>query len=184
MDTKSLLKKLIYLSIIILIAIGIFLRLSNLYKVTSRSSDEKMYTYHAKVIAREGPIAGTRVLVQEFNKNPEFWIYPTPVRIGYNWLLAAIMKVSKSDDVMLGSYVSFTASVLSLILAAIIGLRFFNPTVTLFAILFMSVSTPELAIARRTWQDAFFGFLGLLTIYYSLEIARNPKRSYGIFSLY
>ncbi len=170
------LKTVLPLLIIALLAIGVILRFVNLNHVAQRSPDEGIYTNQAKVISIEGPIKGTRALVREYNQNARLWIYPPPTRIGYDWLLGGVMKALNRTDTDVGAYISFAASILSLLFITLIGLRFFDPLVALFALLFMAVSPMELAIARRTWQDALFGLLGLSMVYYVLEIAKNPKR--------
>jgi 4-amino-4-deoxy-L-arabinose transferase-like glycosyltransferase len=162
--------------IIALITLGVFLRMVNLNNVTMRSPDEKVYTYQSRIISAEGPITGTRALVREYNQVSQLWIYPPPTRIGYDWLLGGIMKLSGSNNEKTGAYLSFAASILSLILIAVIGLRFFDPLVTLFALLFMAVSPMDLTISRRSWQDALFGFLGLAMVYYVLEITKDAKK--------
>lgn len=176
LPTGPLYRYLIFFLLLAVFALGVYLRVVNLNNVTMRSPDEGVYTYQARMISAEGPIAGTRALVREYNGAPQLWIYPPPTRIGYDWLLGWIMKISGLNTEKTGAYLSFTASILSLILAAVIGLRFFNPLTTLFALLFMAVSPMDLAVSRRSWQDALFGFLGLAMVYYVLEITKDAKR--------
>ncbi len=161
--------------IIVLITLGVSLRLINLNNVTMRSPDEGVYTYQARIISADGPVAGTRALVREYNQAPQLWIYPPPTRIGYDWLLGGIMKLSGTNTEKTGAYLSFAASILSLVLTALIGLRFFNPLTTFFALLFMAVSPMDLAVSRRSWQDALFGFLGISMVYYVLKITKDAK---------
>ncbi|MBN1527143.1 MAG: hypothetical protein JW919_06155, partial [Candidatus Omnitrophica bacterium] len=51
------------------------------------------------------------------------------------------------------------------------------------ALLLMSVSPMDLAIARRTWQDSMVGFAGLLLIYFACEAARAGRKAvwYALF---
>jgi hypothetical protein len=86
------------------------------------------------------------------------------------------MKLTNNDSVNIGAYISTFFSILSLLFIIIIGLRFFNQWITLAAFLFMSVSPMELAIARRTWQDAMFGCWGLTLIYFCCEITHNANK--------
>lgn len=162
--------------IISIIAAGVALRVVNLLNVEKRSPDELIYSCQAELVAEQGPIKGTASLIKEYNTTKKLWIYPPPTRIGYSWVLGTLMKKTANTETYLGSYISFAFSVVSLLLVALIGFRFFNPAVTIFALLFMAVSPPELVMARRTWQDAMFGSLGLLMAYFSMEIMRNPKR--------
>ena len=166
-------------------AIGVILRVYNLNNVIERSPDEYTYTYLAQKIAQHGVSEGIKLVTREQLSNKELWIYfpPPPTRTGYLWLLSNVMKALNSADVKVGSYISFAASVISLLLLMALGLRFFNPWITLYALLFMIVSPMELAIARRTWQDAMVGCIGLSLIYFSCEISRNIKRAIWYFLL-
>lgn len=169
-------KTLFVLTIMLILIAGISLRAANFKNVSARTGDERTYTKQAKVILDEGFVNGTRMLVKEFNSNRGLWIYPSPARIGYDWLLASLMKLFKSTDIALGSYISIVASVFTLILVCVISIRFFDPVVALFSTLFMSASAAQITIARRTWQDALFTLIGLFTLYCSMEIVRAPKR--------
>lgn len=163
---------------LLVFAIGVTLRITNLNNVARRSPDERTYTYLAKTILEKGTVKGVKLLIEEHSSNQELWIYFPPIttRTGYLSLLAAIMKIASSVDIKIGSYISCAFSIVSLLLLIAIGLRFFNPWIALCALLFMSVSPMELAIARRTWQDAMVGCLGLSLIYFSCEISRNTNK--------
>lgn len=193
MDKNTHLKKvlknrriMIILSIFLLVfMLGIILRVYNLNNVAQRSPDEYTYTYLAQNIVQHGVSEGIKLVTQEHISNKELWIYfpPPPTRTGYLWLLASAMKMLNSVDIKIGSYISFVFSCISLLLVIALGLRFFNPWITLYALLFMGVSPMELAIARRTWQDAMVGCIGLSLIYFSCEISRNIKRPIWYFLL-
>ncbi len=159
-------------------AIGIILRVDNLGNVAQRSPDEYTYTYLAQKIVQHGVSEGIKLVTQEQLSNKELWIFfpPPPTRVGYLWLLAGVMKTLNNVGINVGAYISLVFSCISLLLVMALGLRFFNPWITLYALLFMGVSPMELAIARRTWQDAMVGCIGLSLIYFSCEISRNIKR--------
>jgi len=154
---------------------GITLRLSNLDNVIARSPDEGVYTYQASVIAEKGT-PGIRSLLREYNLDRTWWDYPHPLRVGYLWPLAAVMKITNNKDIQIGSYISCFFSIATLLLIIVVGLRFFNLWITLYALLFLSVSPMALAIARRTWQDAMIGFIGFLLVYLSCEITRDSRK--------
>ncbi len=65
---------------------------------------------------------------------------------------------------------------LTLLLAAWIGWRFFNPWIASAAVWFLAVCVSELGMARRAWQDSFFGFVSLLLVCVTCEIVRNRRR--------
>jgi len=161
-----------------ILALGITSRIDNLNNVAERSPDENTYTYFAKTIVQNGVSEGIKMLTKEHVSNKETWIYfpPPPTRVGYFWLISGAMRITNSTDIKIGAYVSCAFSIISLLLLIVIGLRLFNTWITLFALLLMSVSPVELAIARRTWQDAIVECVGLLLIYLSCEICRNTKR--------
>ncbi|MBU0604818.1 MAG: glycosyltransferase family 39 protein [Candidatus Omnitrophica bacterium] len=157
-----------------LLLTGIALRLRDL-DVKGRSPDEGVYTSQAIIVAREG-IEGTRRLIGEYNADKQLWSYPPPIRIGYTYLLAAIMKAANIFDERAGTYLSTLCSIGALFMLVLLGLRFFNRWVTVVALVLMSVSPMDLAIARRSWQDSVLAFAGLLLIYCCSELTVNPGR--------
>lgn len=155
-------------------SIGVVLRVTNL-EVAMRSPDERVYTEQGKTIVQKGA-QGIKLLVHQDAINSAMWIYPLPTRVGYLWPLAAYMKLINSTDIKAGSYISCFSSIISLLLLIVIGVRFFNKWIALFGLLFLSVSPMDLAIARRTWQDAMFGCVGLFLIWFSCEISRSGRQ--------
>ena len=174
-SAKSLQKVLFIILFLTMLLVGMSLRFHNLTNVFTRSPDEKIYTYQARTIAEQGT-EGIKLLVEEYNMNKVLWIYPIPLRVGYLRLLATVMKVTNSMDVKVGACISCFFSIISLLFLIVLGLRFFNQWITLYALLFMSVSPMDLAIARRTWQEAMLGCLGLLLIYFCCEITRATHK--------
>ncbi|MFH1798707.1 MAG: hypothetical protein ABH844_05160 [Candidatus Omnitrophota bacterium] len=159
----------------IVFALGTTLRLVNLTNVSGRSPDEDVYTYQAKVIAHQG-FAGVKDLIKEYNSSEKMWLYPNPVRVGYYGFLSVVMKLSKNYDVIVGAYLACVFSVISLLLLTVLGLRFFNKWITLYSLLFLSVSAMDLAIARRAWQDSMFAAMSLFLVYLTLEITRSSRK--------
>jgi Dolichyl-phosphate-mannose-protein mannosyltransferase. len=159
----------------VLLLTGIVLRLGDL-DVQGRSPDEGIYTSQAIIVAQDG-VEGTRRLIGEYNANKQSWVYPPPIRIGYTYLLAAIMKATNIFDERAGTYLSTLCSIGALFMLVLLGLRFFNRWVAVVALLLMSVSPMDLAIARRSWQDGVLAFAGLLLIYCCCELTSDPKRN-------
>ncbi len=157
-----------------LLLTGIVLRFNDL-DVKGRSPDEGIYTSQAIIVAQDG-IEGTRRLIGEYNADKQSWIYPPPIRIGYTYLLAAIMKAANIFDERAGTYLSTLCSIGALFMLVLLGLRFFNRWVTVVALLLMSVSPMDLAIARRSWQDGVLALAGLILIYCCCELTADPKR--------
>jgi 4-amino-4-deoxy-L-arabinose transferase-like glycosyltransferase len=173
--TLGLPQILVWLALAGTIVFGIGLRSIHLTDVTSRSPDERVYTYFARRIANEGVSASPKLFYEYVNAR-QAWDYPPPTRITTVFLNAAIMTVVDIRDERAGVFVSWLFSCLSLILLAWVGVRLFNPWIALTAVLFMAVSMTELGIARRAWQDTTFGFFSLLLFYVACEISANPRR--------
>jgi hypothetical protein len=164
-----------WLALSALILLGIVLRSAHMTDIQTRSPDEYVYTGYASVLADSGP-AGFPEQFQIYNRDSRYWVYPSPVRVGYVLLTSAVMRLTSSRNARSGAAVSWFFSVLSLILLAWLGMRFFNPWVALLSVAFFSFSFSELAMARRAWQDATLGFLGLLLVCLTCAITAAPKR--------
>lgn len=164
------------LLILVIFLFGTALRIKYLGSVEMRSPDETVYTLQARTLATEGS-RSISSMIKEWNSNWQAWLYPPPVRIGYIWLLSSLMKILGNGGLYIGAYISCASSILSLLLLVVLGLRFFNPWITSAALLLLSVSPIDLAIARRTWQDSLIGFIGCSLIYLCAEIGRNPRRT-------
>lgn len=164
----------VWIVIGVLICIAAGLRLHNLQNVNSRTPDERVYTWQAKTWVDSGP-AGMRYMIQEYKSDPESKLYPPPTRVGMIRLVAALMKWLGKYDESVGARISCAASIASLFVLALIGIRFFPPWAAVTAMLFYAVLPAEQAIARRTWTDALVEFAGLLMIWFVCEIVRNPK---------
>lgn len=157
------------------IACGIALRLVHYGDVTSRSPDERTYTYRAQLIL-DGGLRQLRPVFANYVSNSDNWIQPPPTRVGHLLAFAAMMKIRAVRDFSAGSLVSLLASILSLLLVAWTGVRFFNPWVAAGATTFMAFSVGELGMSRRAWGDSFFGFISLVILYLACEITRSPRR--------
>ena len=154
---------------------AITLRLSN-REVASRSPDEEVYIHYATRVAGSG-IEGSRALVESYNTDGRQWIYPSPIRIGYIYLVAAVMKLSGASAKQAAVSISSIFSIGGFFVAALLGLRFFDRWAVLVGLALLSVSPIELAIARRAWQDSVSGCIGLLLFYLCLgaSVSIRPR---------
>ena len=168
----------------VLVCFAASVRLINLGNVHSPTPDERVYTYQARTWLDSGP-AGLRSLVAEYKADAETRLYPPPTRVGMIRLVAALMKWMGKYDERVGANISCAASICSLVVLALIGIRFLPPWAALAGMLFYAVLPAELAIARRTWTDATVELAGLLLIYFVCEITRTPERRiwYFLFAL-
>lgn len=163
-----------FLVLSVLLILGISLRLAHRDDIRSRSPDENTYRNEAMVLSDKG-IDGIRQLLVEYNSNEKNWKYPHPLRLGYLWPLAAVMKVTGQTDIGTGAGVSCFFSILTLFLVVWVGVKFFNPWIASVALLLIAVSPMSLAVSLRNWQEAMIEFFGLLLIYFCCEINRNSQ---------
>lgn len=161
--------------IIAILCIGAGLRLANVKTVTVFTPDENVYTYQATTWMQSGE-AGMRHLVQEYKTDPEMRFYPPPTRVGMIRLVAAAIRITGVKDARAGERLACAAGIGSLLLVALISLRFLPVWAATAALLFYAVLPAELAIARRTWTDAPLEFAALLLIWCACEIARGSER--------
>ncbi len=158
-----------------LVILGAVLRVHNLGNVNSRTPDERVYTYQAKTWLDSGPV-GMRQLIAEYKGDADTKLYPPPTRVGMIRMLAALMRWTGKYDESVGAKLSCAASLGSLLVLALIGIRFLPPWAALAGILLYDVFPADLGIARRTWTDALVELAGLLLIYFACEITRTPAR--------
>lgn len=163
------------LACVAVILLGAALRLYHACDVTTPTADEAVYTMQAGALADYG-VEAIRVLSARYLRNPTQRLYPPPTRIGYTGMLAAAMKLTGSRSRLVGVWLSSVASIAALSLAAMIGYRFFHPWAGVLTAGFLSVFPPELAIARRTWQEAVVNCLSLALIYCACAIVSQPER--------
>ena len=79
------------LLILAVFSFGVWLRLTN-PPVTDRSPDEKVYMNYAHRAVLE-PFTAPRELVATYHNSPGNWIYPIPLRVGYYYLIGALMEL-------------------------------------------------------------------------------------------
>jgi 4-amino-4-deoxy-L-arabinose transferase-like glycosyltransferase len=171
------------MALVAAIGLGMFLRSQHMTDVTSRSPDERVYTDHAACLA-DGGVPCYRQLFAVYNADRASWDYPTPSRVSYVFLATAVMQATGTRNPRAGAAVSWFFSILSLVLLAWLGIRFLNRWIAVLAVAFLACSFGELAMARRAWQDSFFGFLGLALVYLTCEITRAPHRKSLYFALF
>lgn len=176
---------LIPVTLLSVLMLGFVLRALHLDDVNIRTPDEGAYIRFGHEVWRGGPQAAATQFAEYVRLNGS-WNIPPPVRIGHTFLVAATMFLW--DSASPGSVVglSFACSLLSLVLLARIGFRFFTPLTALAAVFILATSAPELGIARRAWQDAAFGFFSLMLLSFSLELLRDSRRWWpqlGFFTL-
>ncbi len=163
-----------WLCLLVLVSIAaIALRLAN-REVAWRTPDERVYMDYATRVAHSGS-QETRALVESYNRDKQEWIYPPPVRAGYIYLVAGVMKLSGASAEQAAVSVSSTFSVLGFAVVALLGLRFFNRWAVLIGLALLSVSPLDLAIARRAWQDSVWGGIGLFLFYLAMEASVSSR---------
>ena len=160
------------LAIVALALAGAALRIAAVDDGLSRTPDEQLYTFQAQAVALHG-FEGTRRLVKGHELERGMWILPPPSRVGYLWIRAGVMRLTDVWDERSGVYLSCACGILTLALIAFLGLRYFDPWVTLLALAFACASLADLAIARRAWQDSVFGLFGAASMALAFEVRRR-----------
>lgn len=162
-------------ALVFVLVLGIGLRYLHVSDEHQLTPNETAYLYYAGRIHDEG-LGAWKALHSEFIHDPETWSVAPPVRIGYVILLDAAMTITGTKTVAAGTALSFLSSVLTLLIVAWMGLRFFNPWVSLIASALCATSFIEIWLVRGTPQDGVFGLSGLLAVWLACEIMRNPAR--------
>lgn len=157
-----------------LVCLGSWLRLVNLGNVVTRTPDERVYTYQAKTWL-DGGAAGIRSLIAEYKADADTRLYPPPTRVGMIRLVGMAMMWTGKRDEEVGARISCAASIGSLLLLALLGIRFFPPWAAATGMLLYAVLPPDLAIARRTWTDALVELFGLVLIFVVCEVTRGAR---------
>ena len=154
---------------------AVVLRLANIH-VTERTPDERVYMSYSAKIAENGP-AAVAELVAEYNRTQDHWIYPPPTRVGFTFLIAAVMKVTGASAEHCGVWISFAFSLVTVLLTGLLGWRVFPKWIGLIAMAFVSVSPLDLTLARRLWQDSTVAaFTTLLFCFcFAAVRARHPR---------
>jgi len=157
-----------------IVCVAAVLRLVNLVNVNSRTPDERVYTYQAKTWLDSGQ-AGIRSLVEEYKNDADTRLYPPPTRVGMIHAVGTLMRLTGRTDESVGARISCVASIGSLVVVALIGMRFLPGWAALAGMMFYAVLPAELAIARRTWTDALVELIGLMLIWIVCEVTRGVR---------
>ena len=168
-------KWLVWSALALVVLAGVLLRASHIQDQHTLTPNERLYLYYAGRIHDEG-IGASRALHTEFLNDPGMWASAPPVRIGYLILLDAAMEIMGTTRVEAGMALSFLSSVLTPLLVAWLGVRFFNPWVSLIASALCATAFTEIWLVRGTPEDGVFGLFGLLEIWLACEIMRSPRR--------
>jgi 4-amino-4-deoxy-L-arabinose transferase-like glycosyltransferase len=157
--------------VILLVAVGVALRMANLDGVEFRSPDERNYTAEAGTLLRQGT-AGFALLVDMHSRNPDL---PSPTRAGYLLLLSRTMQLTGHRDEMAGAELSCAASIVTILLLALIAWRHFTPMTAMAAAMLYAVSPMALMTARRAWEESVVEALALALIYISCQITAGSR---------
>jgi hypothetical protein len=159
-------------TLLLLVCLGVSLRLAALDGVVRRTPDERAYTQAAKVLLAQGA-AGMPVLVARAAVDTR--TAANPVRAGYLFLLADAMRLTGRTDERAGAELACAASIVSVLLLALLAWHRFSPTVALTATLLYAVSPAALMTARRAWEEAVAEAVVLLLILVASEITAGSR---------
>ncbi|MFT7637703.1 MAG: hypothetical protein ACI9Y8_001481 [Candidatus Omnitrophota bacterium] len=158
---------------LLIMLFGSYLRLALPHDIPLRTPDEAAYTFYSQVLVKHG-VAGSRASVAKFANTEQFWLYPSPLRLGYLYLISGIMHLTDSNGPSNGVTISKLFSILNLLLLCLFGIDFFGKRVTAVALLLFSVSPMDLAITVHVWQDGVVLFFSTLCIYSVARIIFRP----------
>jgi hypothetical protein len=156
----------------LLVCLGVTLRVVSLDGVVRRTPDEHAYTEAAKVLLAQGA-AAMPVLVARVAEDTR--TAANPVRAGYLFLFADAMRLTGRADERAGAELACAASIVSVLLLALLAWRRFSPTVALAATLLYAVSPAALMTARRAWEEAVAEAVALLLILVASEITAGSR---------
>jgi 4-amino-4-deoxy-L-arabinose transferase-like glycosyltransferase len=159
----------------IILVLGIAARIGNLDSVQARTPDERVYTRQAMAWLQHGD-EGIRSLVAEYESKPENRFYPQPSRVMMIRMVAATMQLTGKYDERAAALLSCTASIVSLLIVAFMGVRYFPPIAGIVGLILYAVSPPALAIARRAWSDALVEMIALAMVCLTCEITRGARQ--------
>lgn len=140
-----------------------------------RTPDEQTYGAYADEVVKAGPTAISK-LVKDYIRTRDRWVYPPPTRVGYVYLVAGIATLTGGGTERCAIFLSFVCSILTYLIGAVLGWRFFNRWMVLPGLAFLAVSPVELALAGRAWQDAVVGAFGTLLLWLVLERSTRAER--------
>lgn len=155
----------------IVIALGAVLRIVNLNGVLQRTPDERNYTWEAATLLQQGA-AGIHTIVAA---QPENLSLPSPTRAGYLFVLAATMQLTGQLTPEAGAELSCAASIVSLLLLAVLAWRIFSPLCAIASVALLAASPLALMTARRSWQEACVEALSLAVLWLAFEIALGRR---------
>ena len=162
-------KNLAAILLIVALGLGIWLRLTN-PPVLARSPDEKIYVRYVTSIA-QAPIEAPKASMQTYNATPGRWVYPIPLRVGYFYLVWAVAEMRHLTPEQAGVAVSTGASIVQLLMVALLGLRFFGRWTAVVAVALLSVCPADLTMARRVWCDEPNAAAAMIFLWLCAEIA-------------
>jgi hypothetical protein len=157
------------------VVLALSLRALHVTATSSRSPDERLYTFWAQQLV-EGGLGAYSTIFERYAADPAQWIYPSPTRTVHVLLFAAVMKLTGSTSAQAGAAVSFLMASGSVALVAWIGRRFFNHVVGVLAAVFLATYVVELEFARRAWGESTATFVSLLSLAAAWRLAGAPRR--------
>jgi Tfp pilus assembly protein PilF len=176
--SELLVRHLPELLLLAVIALGIGLRVYYFAPDVSRSPDERTYARQANIVLQHG-VNGFQILGEEMNQNPAAaGRTPSPLRIGYITLLASFMRFTGDFTELAGARLSFLCSIATLILLAWSAYRFLSSTVAIVATLLLAVLPFDIAVSRRSWEEALISLLAVSLLMLATLIGRTRSNTF------
>src|SRR5262245_35787258 len=170
--------RLAYIAVVCLVALGIALRVAH-HVVPVYTPDEDANADFYAVPIYDNGLSELPKLVWDYKHAPAgFEHYTSPTRVGHLLPIVALMKLTKRPTIETAAWVSIAASMLALVLIALMGVRFLGAWVAAIALVFAAVSPLDLAMSRRVWGDELLALCALGVLWALLEHAAVPGRGF------
>jgi len=157
------------IALVLLVVMGAAARVSSLSISHTLTPDERNYTWEAAALRQNGNAAFVTI-IEAFHQDVGI---PGPTRAGYLELAALTMRLSGDVDASAVVGLSCAASIISLVLAALLGWRFFSPPVALTAVALYAASPMALMISRRAWEESVAEMFALVLLFLGAEIVHG-----------
>jgi len=155
------------------------MRVDDTRTVTLFSNDEANYARLTDIVLTQGS-AGLQAEAARFRAQPSPFDGPSPMRAGYLYAMAGLMRVTGWQGIRAIALGSALLDAVSLGLVGVLAWTRMGPGRALAAMLLYSVSPPVLAMARRAWQEPLVVCLGLLVMLTGLKCVETRGRGWAV----
>lgn len=139
----------------------------------AKGADEGHYLGYAKYISDNG-IKSYPKLFEEVVKNKDYWIWPSPLRVGYFLLSGVWLKIFGSSFRSLAN-LSFVCYILFLLISLYFSKRYFGKGIATLFVLLLAFSPLAMAMAKRALSDSTGNLFTIFSIWLFLHFLSEKK---------